>query len=108
MILAVDLGVGNLKARSDSLLITRQVTWSFTSKDEMLIRYLKIVQQVKLRFKSFELTHVPWEPNSRADILAKLASTKKSGKNRAVVPETIPQPTISEAQVLLVETEPSD
>lgn len=44
MVLEVDVGVENLKARSNSLLITGQITEAFRTKDEMLIKYLKKVQ----------------------------------------------------------------
>lgn len=71
----------------------------------MLIKYLEKVQQKKLRLKSFHLAHVPREQNSRADILAKLASPKKPGNYQTVIQETTRHPSINEIQVLAGETE---
>lgn len=85
--MAADLGVTNLKVLSRSLLVTRQLTGAFNAKEEMLIKYLDKVKKRKLMFKSFELTHVPSEKNSKADILAKVSSTNKPDNNHSVIQE---------------------
>jgi len=51
--------------------------------------YLKYVQALKRVFAMFELVHVPREQNARADLLAKLASSGKGGRQRTVIQETI-------------------
>lgn len=56
MTLDVDLGVTHLKVQSDSLLITGQVTRAFSTKDEMLEKYLSKVQELKSKIIFFELT----------------------------------------------------
>ena len=40
----------------------------------------------------FELVHVPREQNARADLLAKLASSGKGGRQRIVIQETLKTP----------------
>ena len=40
----------------------------------------------------FELVHVPREQNARADLLAKLASSGKGGRQRTVIQETLKTP----------------
>ena len=40
----------------------------------------------------FELVHVPREQNVRADLLAKLASSGKGGRQRAIIQETLRTP----------------
>jgi len=40
----------------------------------------------------FELVHVPREQNARADLLAKLASSSKGGRQRTVIQETLKAP----------------
>ena len=40
----------------------------------------------------FELVHVPREQNARADLLAKLASSGKGGRQRTVTQETLKAP----------------
>jgi hypothetical protein len=45
---------------------------------------------------------VPREQNARADLLSKLASTKKPGNNRTVIQETISKPSAETAKILMV------
>ena len=40
----------------------------------------------------FELVHVPREQNARADLLAKLASSGKGGRQRTVIQDTLRTP----------------
>jgi ribonuclease HI len=85
MRLAVEMGVTELEARSDSQLVTGQVTGNFQTKDPQLLKYLEKVAKLIKKFKSFKLCHVPRDQNSRADLLARLASTKRPGNNRSVI-----------------------
>jgi hypothetical protein len=48
------------------------------------------------------LIYVPREQNARADLLSKLASTKKPGSNRTFIQETIANPSISEEETHMV------
>jgi len=54
--------------------------------------YLGYVQVLKKAFAVFELVHVPREQNARADLLAKLASSGKEGRQRTVIQETLKTP----------------
>ena len=47
---------------------------------------------LKRAFAAFELVHVPREQNARADLLAKLASLGKGGRQRTVIQETLKTP----------------
>ena len=47
---------------------------------------------MKSAFAVFELVHVPREQNDRADLLAKLASSGKGGRQRTVIQETLKTP----------------
>src|SRR3954471_20536424 len=47
------------------------------------------------KFAKAEVEHIPREHNSRADILSKLASTRKKGGNKSVIQEILPRPSIS-------------
>ena len=69
-----------LVAKSDSLLVTGQVTGEFQAKDPQMAAYLKYVQELKGSFVLFEVVLVPREQNARADLLAKLASSGKGGR----------------------------
>ncbi|GAU24562.1 hypothetical protein TSUD_149030 [Trifolium subterraneum] len=89
MKLAKEMEVEDLRAKSDSQLVTNQVAGEYQTKDPQLMKYLEKVKSLAKQFKSFELVHVPRYQNSRADLLSKLASTKKPGNNRTVIQETI-------------------
>jgi len=79
MLLAKEMGARGLLAKSDSLLVTGQVTGEYQAKDPHMATYLEYVQELKESFDVFELVHVPREQNARADLLAKLASSGKGG-----------------------------
>ncbi|GAU42950.1 hypothetical protein TSUD_142870 [Trifolium subterraneum] len=99
MKLAKEMEVSDLKAKSDSQLVTNQVSGEYQTKDPQLIRYLEKVRGLAEQFDNFELIHVPRDQNSRADLLSKLASTKKPGNNRTVIQETISKPSTEMAEV---------
>ena len=88
MILAKEMGVCKLTAKSDSQLITDQVSGTYLAKDPQLAKYLRYVQYLANAFESFELMHVPREQNTRADFLSKLATSAK-GESRSVIQETL-------------------
>ena len=64
MLLAKEMGAQNLLVKSDSQLITGQVTGEFQAKDPQMAAYLKYVQLLKGAFNAFELIHVPREQNA--------------------------------------------
>ncbi|PNY11290.1 gag-pol polyprotein [Trifolium pratense] len=76
MKLAKAMEVKDLRAMSDSQLVTNQVSGKFQTKESQLIKYLEGVQSLAKHFNSFELVYVPREQNTRADFLSKLESTK--------------------------------
>ncbi|XP_045797595.1 uncharacterized protein LOC123891742 [Trifolium pratense] len=102
MKLAKDMEVKELKAMSDSQLVTNQVSGKFQTKEPQLIKYVEGVQNLAKHFDSFELVYVPREQNMRADLLSKLASTKKPGSHRTVIQETIKTPSIGGEDLMMV------
>jgi ribonuclease HI len=92
MKLAREMEVTDLRAKSDSQLVTNQVSGDYQTKDPQLVKYLEKVQSLASQFEHFELIYVPREQIARADLLSKLASTKKPGNNRTVIQETIAKP----------------
>ena len=92
MLLDKEMGAKSLLVKSDSLLVTGQVTGEYQAKDPQMAAYLQYVQILKETFAVFELVHVPREQNTRADLLAKLASSGKGGKKRTVIQETLRTP----------------
>ncbi|XP_068475100.1 uncharacterized protein [Phaseolus vulgaris] len=89
MLLAKDMGARSLLAKSDSQLVTGQVTEEYQAKDPQMAAYLRYVQVLK---GVFEWVHVPREQNARADLLAKLASSGKGGRQSSVIQETLKTP----------------
>jgi len=77
MLLVKEMGAQSLLAKSDSLLVTIQVTGEYQAKDPQMVVYLGYIQILKGSFAVFELVHVPREQNVRADLVAKLASSGK-------------------------------
>jgi len=92
MLLAKEMGARGLLAKSDYLLVTGQVTGEYQAKDPQMAAYLEYVRILKESFDVFELVHVPTEENARADLLAKLASSGKGGRQRTVIQETLKTP----------------
>ncbi|XP_068503870.1 uncharacterized protein [Phaseolus vulgaris] len=89
MLLAKEMGVQTLLVKSDSQLITGQVSGEFQAKDPQMAAYLRYVQLLKGAFSALKLIHVPREQNARADLLAKLASSGKGGRQKTVIQETL-------------------
>jgi len=83
MLLAKEMGTQSLLAKSDSQLVTGQVTGEYQEKDPQMATYLRYVKVLKGAFAAFELVHVPREQNARVDLLAKLASSGK-GEGRGL------------------------
>jgi hypothetical protein len=51
-------------------------------------------------FETVEVTHVPREQNTRADILSKLASTRTANGNKTVIQEVLSEPSIQDRGTL--------
>lgn len=102
MKLAKEMNITDLRAKSDSQLVINQVLGEFQTKDPQLVKYLERVRNLATYFNSFQLTYVPREQNARADLLSKLASTKKPGSNRTFIHETIANPDINEEPILMI------
>jgi len=100
--LALEMGADNLRARSDSQLMTSQITGEYQTKDTQLVKYLASVKKLAENFKFFKAIFVPREQNGRADILAKLTSTKKHGNNRTVIHEVLTEPSTEAMTIQLI------
>jgi len=79
MLLAKEMGARSLLVKSDSLLVTKQVTGKYEAKDPKMAAYLKYIMLLKEAFTTFELVHVSREQNAQVDLLTKLASSGRGG-----------------------------
>ncbi|GAU30744.1 hypothetical protein TSUD_145410 [Trifolium subterraneum] len=92
--LAEDVGAKEIKIYTDSQLVASQVLGEYQAKNDNLSEYLALVKERITKFDSAEIQHVPREHNKRADILSKLASTKRKNGNKSVIQEILSRPSI--------------
>ncbi|XP_061348929.1 uncharacterized protein LOC133294291 [Gastrolobium bilobum] len=91
---AKELGAQHLKVFSDSQLVAFQFSGEYQAKGPLMCKYLEKVKEIILTFETVEIEHIRRSENTRADILAKLASTKSPGNNRSVIQHNLPNPCI--------------
>ncbi|RDX90400.1 rnhA, partial [Mucuna pruriens] len=99
MRLALEIEAKRLTVKSDSKLVTGQVNGEYQAKDPKLAKYWERAMTMAASFDSFTLLHVPRDQNEIADLLAKLASTRKKGLQRSVIYENLSAPTIDKPEV---------
>ncbi|KAL0371783.1 UNVERIFIED_CONTAM: hypothetical protein Scaly_0859900 [Sesamum calycinum] len=91
MKMAQDIGASHLLAYSDSQLIVKQVNGEYESKEDSMAQYLLQIEELKTKFKNFQLQQIPIEENVKADSLSKLASTLEDCKTRRITVQHLPQ-----------------
>jgi len=69
----------------------------------VLLKYYHIVKSLIDNFECFEMYFIPRESNTRADLLSKLASTKKVGHLKTIIQETFQTPTIDAEEIMVGE-----
>ena len=72
--LAKAVKADRVKIKTDSQLVANHVSERFQPREEKMEQYLKIVRQMMGKFEVVEVIQIPREQNSRADILARMAS----------------------------------
>ncbi|KAL0415854.1 UNVERIFIED_CONTAM: hypothetical protein Slati_3417300 [Sesamum latifolium] len=92
MRIAQDAGASHLLAYFDSQLIVKQVNEEYEAKEESMVQYLQQIEELKTKFKSFQLKQIPREKNIMADSLSKLASALEDCKTRRITVKHLPQP----------------
>jgi len=70
------------------------VTGGYQVREEHLQQYVQLVLEKMKEFETVEVTHVPCEQNTRADILSKLASTRTANENKTVIQEVLNEPNV--------------
>ncbi|XP_020203766.1 uncharacterized protein LOC109789265 [Cajanus cajan] len=98
--LAHDLGAQRVSCNSDSKLMVEQLSGAYQTKDTLLQRYFHAASQQISSFDEFTIRHVPREQNVRADLLSKLASTKRPGQHRTIIQETLNSPSLDDKVVI--------
>ncbi|KAJ0942375.1 putative ribonuclease H [Helianthus annuus] len=74
--LAIRMGVKNLEADVDSLLVAGQINDQYDAKGDVMALYLEQAKTLLQSFNSFKITHINRSKNKPTDALSKLASTR--------------------------------
>ncbi|XP_061370599.1 uncharacterized protein LOC133313266 [Gastrolobium bilobum] len=90
LIQAKEMGARHLKVFSDSQLVTFQISGEYQAKGPLMCKYPEKVKDIMQTFESVAVEHIRRSENTRADILAKHASTKSLGNNRSVIQHNLP------------------
>ena len=69
----------------------------------MLLKYYYVAKTLIANFACFEMYYIPWESNTRTNLLSKMASTKKIGHLKTIIQETLQTPTIDSEEVMAEE-----
>jgi ribonuclease HI len=97
---AKDMGAKKVKIFTDSQLVASQVTGEFQVKEYRLQKYVQFVLEKMKEFKAVEVTHVPREQNTRADVLSKVVSTRTANGNKTIIQEVLGEPSIQDRGAL--------
>ena len=93
--LAHSMKAYQLEICSDSQLVVKQIEYSYEAKGEKMILYLKKVRELLKKFTGVQVKHVPRAENTRADALAKLATTPQEDLDILIPFEHLPEPSAS-------------
>ncbi|XP_047178526.1 uncharacterized protein LOC124845470 [Vigna umbellata] len=104
--LAKDLGAASVKCRTDSQFVVGQLTESFQTKNDQLLRYYHKVKELVKQFRMVEFKHVPREQNVRADVLSKLANCRGKDHLSSVIRQVMMNPSVECLAVHEVSSEP--
>ena len=101
--------VDQLEVCSDSQLVVKQIEETYEAKGEKMILYLKKVRELLRKFMLVQVRHIPRAENSRADALAKLATTSQEDLNKQTLVEHLVEPSIDlyDMEVSPIMSEPS-
>jgi len=99
--LARDVGAKKLFCKTDSKLTVGHLNDDYQVKDTLLSQYYHTVTALIEHFEAFKIEHVPRSNNTRADLLSKLASTKKKGRYKSLLQHTLSIPSIEQTNQCL-------
>ena len=66
-------------------LVQGQVAHTYQIKETMLLKYYHIAKSLIENFECFEMYYIPRESNTRADLLSKVASSKKARHLKTII-----------------------
>ena len=74
--------------------MVKQIKDDYEAKGKKMIHYLKKVRKLLKKFVQVQIKHIPRAENSRADALAKLATTPQEDLDRRVPVEHLMEPSV--------------
>ncbi|GJS74764.1 reverse transcriptase domain-containing protein [Tanacetum coccineum] len=98
--IAEQMGVKNLQAHVDSILVANQVNGSYISKESGMVQYLNKVKTLAKSFKEFSIKQIPRSENKKADALSKITSTSFTHLSKQVLVEELKEKSINEKEIL--------
>ena len=63
-----------VKICGDSRLVISQVNGEYVSRNETILKYLRIVRAIRTHFEECTIEHIPRQKNIKADALSQFAS----------------------------------
>ena len=93
--LAHSMEADQLEICSDSQLVVKQIKDSYEARGEKMILDLKKVRELLKNFTRVQVRHVSRAENTRADALAKLATTPQEDLYRLISVEHLPEPSVN-------------
>lgn len=92
--LTKDMGASSVTCHTDSQLVTGQMIGEYQVKDEQLLRYFHKANALTKEFQQCTLKHIPWQENTRADLLYKLRDDKEKGRLTTVICQVLAEPSV--------------
>ncbi|XP_071739012.1 uncharacterized protein [Rutidosis leptorrhynchoides] len=92
--IAHKMDISKLRAFTNSQLVVNQFNGSFEAHYSSMQKYLKLLQELAVRFEHFELAQVPRSQNKKVDALSKLAALTFSHFQKQVRVEELPNKSI--------------
>ncbi|XP_073137054.1 uncharacterized protein [Henckelia pumila] len=82
---ARDVGVSHIIIYSDSQLVVQQVNKTFCTREEKLIKYCKMIEELGASFNTWSIEKIPREENMEADALAKRAAAGEGDSRESLL-----------------------
>nr|XP_023876288.1 uncharacterized protein LOC111988732 [Quercus suber] len=101
------IGVRSLTLNYDSKLVTGQLNNEYEAKEDRMKRYMTLVNQLISNFDDVKIIQVPQEENSKADEVARLASSDTSKRRPDLLLEVQYLPSIEGPEISYVHSEES-
>ena len=105
--LTIELEITTLICKSDSRLVSGQLTEEYEVRETLLQQYFHFVKNLLSRFKEISFQHVRRENNTRADALSRLATVKQKAIHRSVIHVTLIKPSVGAGECMATDTQPN-